>query len=183
MARVTAVFDDQMQAERAISELRHRGIADAQMSIVSRRPEDAEVTKGPSDDNTGARVGKGALAGAGVGTLFGLAAVLIPGVGPFITAGVLASALGATGGAIASGAIVGGASGALGGAFAKAGYSREEAEFYGSTVERGGVLVAVEADDTSSERLRSELTQQGGKVYGADRGARPTGRVEIRPPA
>ena len=182
MARVTAVFDDQAQAERAIDELRRRGIPDAEMSIVSRRADDAEVTKAPAGDKTAERVGKGALAGAGVGTLFGLAALLIPGVGPFITAGALASALGATGGAIASGAIVGGTSGALAGAFAKAGYSREEAEFYGSTVERGGVLVAVEADDASSERLRSELRQQGGKVYGSDRADRPTGRVEINRP-
>jgi uncharacterized membrane protein len=181
MARVTAVFDDRSQAERAISELRQRGVTDAEMSIVSRRPDDVDVTKRPADDKAAERVGKGALAGAGVGTLFGLAALLIPGVGPFITAGALASALGATGGAIASGAIVGGASGALAGAFAKAGYSREEAEFYGSTVERGGVLVAVEADDASSQRLRSELTQLGGRVYGADRADRPTGRVEIRP--
>jgi hypothetical protein len=47
------------------------------------------------------------LAGAGVGALFGLAAALIPGAGPFIAAGTLASALGsaAAGGAVA-GAIV-----------------------------------------------------------------------------
>jgi len=178
MARVTAVFDDRTQAERAISELRRRGIPDAQMSIVSRRPEDVDVTAGRADDKTGERVGKGALAGAGVGTLFGLAALLIPGVGPFITAGVLASALGATGGAIASGAIVGGTSGALAGAFSKAGYSRDEAEFYGSGVERGGVLGAVEADDMSSERLRSELAQLGGRTYGA---AQTTARPDSRP--
>ena len=169
MARVTAVFDNRTQAERAIAELRRQGITDAQMSIVSRRSEDVDVTSAPADDKTGERVAKGALAGAGVGTLFGLAALLIPGVGPFVTAGVLASALGATGGAIASGAIVGGASGALAGAFAKAGYSKEEAEFYGSTVERGAVLVAVEADDVSSERLRAELTRLGGQTYGTTR--------------
>jgi uncharacterized membrane protein len=178
MARVTAVFDDRTQAERAISELRRRGIPDAQMSIVSRRPDDVDVTAGRADDKTAERVGKGALAGAGVGTLFGLAALLIPGVGPFITAGVLASALGATGGAIASGAIVGGTSGALAGAFSKAGYSRDEAEFYGSQVERGGVLVAVESDDVSSETLRSQLAQLGGRTYGADR---TTARPESRP--
>lgn len=177
MARVTAVFDDRSQAERAISELRRRGISDAEMSIVSRRADDVDVTKGATEDSAGARVGKGALAGAGVGTLFGLAALAIPGVGPFISAGVLASALGATGGAIASGAIVGGTSGALAGAFAKAGYSRDEAEFYGSTVERGGVLVAVEADDVSSERLRAELTTLGGRTYGTGGTA---GRAEPR---
>ncbi|HUQ84398.1 MAG TPA: general stress protein [Gemmatimonadaceae bacterium] len=181
MARVTAVFDDRTQAERAVTELRRTGISENDISIVSRRPDDVEVKgTGAGDDNAGGRIGKGALAGAGVGTLFGLAALVIPGVGPFITAGVLASALGATGGAVAAGAIVGGTSGALAGAFSKAGYSKEEAEYFGSTVEGGGVLVAVDADDVSTERLRSELTRLGGRTYsaGADR---PKGRVDIRP--
>ena len=167
MARVTVAFDDRAQAERAITELRRRGVNDAEMSVVSRRTDDVDVTKGPTDDKAGERIGKGALAGAGVGTLFGLAALAIPGVGPFITAGVLASALGAAGGAVASGAIVGGASGALAGAFAKAGYSRDEADFYGSAVERGGIVVAVEADDVSAERLRAELRTLGGRAPGA----------------
>jgi uncharacterized membrane protein len=178
MARVTAVFDDRTQAERAIAELRKSGISDKEMSIVSRRPDDVEVKGDPTADTAGERIGKGALAGAGVGTLFGLAALAIPGVGPFITAGVLASALGATGGAVAAGAIVGGTSGALAGAFAKAGYSKEEAEYLGSTVERGGVLVAVESDDVSTERLRSELVQLGGRTYGTSQTA---GRAETRP--
>ena len=178
MARVTAVFDDRTHAERAVTELRRSGISDNDISIVSRRPDDVEVKAGKADDNAGERIGKGALAGAGVGTLFGLAALAIPGVGPFITAGVLASALGATGGAVAAGAIVGGTSGALAGAFSKAGYSKEEAEYLGSTVERGGVLVAVDSDDMSAERLRSELTRLGGRTYGADRS---TGRADIRP--
>jgi hypothetical protein len=85
-------------------------------------------------------------AGAGAGLLFGLAALAIPGVGPFITAGALASALGTTGGALAAGAIVGGTSGAIAGGLSKAGYSKDEAEFYGPAVERGGVLVAVDTE-------------------------------------
>lgn len=178
MARVTAVFDDRTQAERALAELRRRGVDDNDLSIVARRPEDVDVTKGAESD-TGSRVGKGALAGAGVGTLFGLAAALIPGVGPFITAGTLASALGATGGAAVAGAVVGGTSGALAGAFAKAGYSREEADFYAPAVERGGVLVAVETDDAARERIRNDLAQLGGRTYGVDR---PAGRAaETRP--
>ncbi len=181
MARVTAVFDDRTHAERAVEELRRRGIGDAALSIVSRRADDVDVTKTPADDKAGERIGKGALAGAGVGTLFGLAALAIPGVGPFITAGVLASALGAAGGAIASGAIVGGASGALAGAFAKAGYSKEEAEFYGSTVERGGIVVAVESDEVSAERLRTDLTRLGGRTYGTTSSTGTEGRAESRP--
>ena len=66
MARVTAVFDDHTQAERAIAELRRTGISENEMSIVSRRPDDVEVKGGPADDNAGERIGKGALAGAGV---------------------------------------------------------------------------------------------------------------------
>jgi len=185
MARVTAVFDDRAQAERAVIELRRRGLSESEISIVSRRPDEVDVTAVAADDRAGAektgeRVAKGALAGVGVGTLFGLAAALIPGVGPFITAGALASALGATGGAIVSGAIVGGTSGALAAALTKAGYSREEAEFYGEAVERGGVLVAVDADNVPAERLRIELEQSGGRTH---EGARTTGDAETRPSA
>jgi hypothetical protein len=100
---------------------------------------------GPEDPTLGPapwqRAAKGAAAGAGAGLLFGLAALAIPGVGPFITAGALASALGTTGGALAAGAIVGGTSGAIAGGLSKAGYSREESQFYGPAVERGGVRV------------------------------------------
>src|SRR6478672_2983304 len=166
MARVTAVFDDRTQAERAIAELRRSGIAEKDMSIVSRRPDDVEIKGGSVDDKAGERIGKGALAGAGVGTLFGLAALAIPGVGPFITAGWLASALGATGGAIAAGAIVGGTSGALAGAFAKAGYDEDEAKYYGGAVERGGVFVAVDTSNStvSADQVRTTLTQYGGRA-------------------
>jgi hypothetical protein len=144
------------------------------MWIVSRRPDDVEAAGGSADVKAGERIGKAPA--AQVWNALRSGRVAIPGVGPFITAGVLASALGATGGAVAAGAIVGGTSGALAGAFAKAGYSKEEAEYLGSTIERGGVLVAVDADDVSAARLRSELTRLGGRAYGADR---PTGRVEI----
>ncbi|HEX5633728.1 MAG TPA: general stress protein, partial [Gemmatimonadales bacterium] len=169
MGRVTAIFDDRTQAEKALAELRRRGIPDANLSIVARRPDDVEVGRErETDDSAGARIGKGALAGAGVGTLFGLAAILIPGVGPFITAGTLATALGATGGAAAAGAIVGGTSGALAGAFANAGYSREEAEYYGPAVERGSVLLAVDVAPAHEEQVRADLASLGGRTYGRD---------------
>ena len=176
MARVTAIFEDRRQAEQAVSELRRRGIPDAKLSVISKKTDDVDVTPGRQKagdrevDTMGERVGKGALAGAGAGTLFGLAAALIPGVGPFITAGFLASALGTTAGAAVAGAVVGGTSGALAGALTKAGYSKEEAEFYGPEVERGGALVAVEADDVSTDQLRAELTRIGGRTFGATGG-------------
>ena len=165
MARVTAVFDDRARAERAVTELRRLGWKDTDLSVVA-RSEDEAVAAGASPDTAGKRAAKGAAAGAGAGLLFGLAALAIPGVGPFITAGALASALGTTGGALAAGAIVGGTSGAIAGGLSRAGYSQEESEFYGPAVERGGVLVAVETEDVGSANEVGEiLAQHGGRTY------------------
>lgn len=182
MARVTAIFDDRSQAERAITDLRQYGIPDAKLSVVSRRQDDVEVERRGEVETsgTGERVGKGAAAGAGLGALFGLAALAIPGVGPFVTAGVLSSALGATAGTVAAGAVVGGASGALAGALAKAGYSKDEAEFYGPAVEQGNILVAVDADDGTEDRVRAILNRAGGRTHGVGATTRGTMR-EDRP--
>ena len=82
MARVTAVFEDQTRAEEAVTELRRLGVTDTDLSFVARSEEDA-VAAGASPDSAGKRAAKGAAAGAGAGLLFGLAALAIPGVGPF----------------------------------------------------------------------------------------------------
>jgi len=59
VTRITAVFDEQDQAERAITELRNVGVTDAELSVVSRHE--------PAGVGAAEGVGKGALAGAGVG--------------------------------------------------------------------------------------------------------------------
>jgi len=167
MARVTAVFDDQTKAEESVSELRRLGVTDTELSFVA-RSEDEAVAAGASPDTAGKRAAKGAAVGAGAGLLFGLAALAIPGIGPFITAGGLATALGTTGGALASGAIVGGTSGAIAGGLSRAGYTKEESEFYGPSVERGGVLVAVESEGVVSPEEALEIMERhGGQTYGS----------------
>lgn len=165
MTQVTAIFDDQAQAEEAVSALRGLKVPDAQLSVITRRRDEVEVTSAKHADSAGERVGKGAIAGAGIGAIFGLAAVLIPGVGPFITAGAFASTLGATGGAAAAGAIVGGTSGAIAGALARVGYSSDEVRYYGPAIEQGAVLVAADADAGSESAVRSVLAQYGGRTY------------------
>ena len=109
--------------------------------------------------------------------LFGLAAALIPGVGPFLVAGQLATTLGITGASAAAGAIVGGTSGAMAGAMARADFSKEEAEFYGPLIERGDVMVTVQTDDVSRDRLRNELELLGGRTFGGERGRTTTTEV------
>lgn len=173
MSRVTAIFDSQTQAEQAVQALRQNGIRDADLSIIARHGEDAQVSGGGSaahGDDSASGATKGLLAGAGVGALFGLAAALIPGVGPFITAGALATSLGAAGGGAAAGAIVGGTTGAVAGALANAGYDEHEAHYYGNEIERGGVFVAVDTDNSgiSNDQVRAVLAQYGGRFAGAN---------------
>lgn len=114
----------------------------------------------PRDAADGA--GKGLLAGAGIGALFGLAAAAIPGVGPFITAGALASTLGAAGGAVVGGALVGGAAGSLAGTLAQLGYTDDQARSYGDRIERGGVLVAVENGSGIADATIIDVLQRHG---------------------
>ncbi len=170
--RVTAVFDTQAHAEQAVQALRGMGVSDNHLSIISRQAENAAgagSTAAANDAGDAADgAGKGLLAGAGVGMLFGLAAAAIPGVGPFITAGVLASTLGVTAGGAVAGAIVGGTTGAVAGALARAGYSEHEASYYGGEIERGGVFVAVDADNSMSmDQIRAVLVQHGGRAANA----------------
>lgn len=165
--RVTAVFDSQQQAEQAVSALRGMGVADAHLSFVSKHGDGIASTDGAHEaTDAGSDAAKGLAAGAGVGALFGIAAALIPGVGPFITAGtLLTTALGAVGGGAVAGAVVGGTTGAIAGALAHAGYDERDAAYYGSEVEQGRVLVAVDTTGSavSSDQVRSVLAQHGGR--------------------
>lgn len=170
MARISAVFDSQSQAEAAVTELRRMGLMDAHLSFVGSHG-GAGASGGPAGDGPGERrasnTAGGIAAGAGLGALFGLAAAAIPGVGPFITAGALASTLGAAGGGATAGAIVGGTIGGITNALARVGYSKEEADYYGGHVERGGTLVAVEDTHGMSEATIYDVLQRhGGHVYG-----------------
>jgi len=172
MNRITAIFDSQTHAEQAIQALRQNGVRDADLSIIARHGDNTSTSGDGSvshGDDSASGAGKGLLAGAGVGALFGLAAALIPGVGPFITAGALATSLGAAGGGAAAGAIVGGTTGAVAGALANAGYDEHEAQHYGSEIERGGVFVAVDANNTalSTDQIRATLAQYGGRFAGS----------------
>jgi hypothetical protein len=155
--RLSAVFPNHERAEAAVKELRDLGVPNGDIAVVTK----AQAAKAGA---TGAA--EGLAIGAGVGALFGLAAVAIPGVGPFITAGWLASTLGITGGAAASGAIVGGAAGLLSGALSKAGYAAEEAKYLADELERGGVLVAVQKDAPISNITLAEVfSRHGGRRW------------------
>lgn len=170
--RVSALFDDRAHAEMAVRELQQLGVNDSQLSIIARHDDVNGVSTHSAAANeaadAGGDVAKGTLAGAGVGALFGIGAALIPGVGPFITAGtLLASALGAVGGGAAAGAIVGGTTGLVASALARAGYDEREAQHYGQAVESGSTLVVVDTTGLNDQGVRDVLQRHGGRAAAA----------------
>jgi len=177
-SRVSAVFDDRGDAERAVDWLRSRGVPNDAISIMASNPGDTAAMADRTgaervDDDPGSDMARGAgtglAAGAGVGALFGLAAAFIPGIGPFITAGALANALGAAGGGAVAGAIVGGTSGAVAGALSKWGLDQADAKYYGGEIERGATFVAVDLDGASL--TRSEVEDAFRRFHGRWAGA------------
>ncbi|HWT11561.1 MAG TPA: hypothetical protein VN231_02295 [Allosphingosinicella sp.] len=157
----SAVFDSRDEAERAVSELRASGVSDSAISVIARQDGKNTSTDGAGDPNKSGAV-KGALAGAGAGTLLGIAALAIPGVGPLAAAGAIAAT--AIPEAAAIGAVAGAATGGLTGLLTKHGVSDEDASYYEDRVNNGGVFVSVDTEDAGLpfEQARDTLYRFGG---------------------
>ena len=164
----TAVFDNDAAAERAVRELRAAGVPDRAISVIGRHDgaDRGDLDEHHRDaDDKGSGAAKGAAIGGGVGALAGLAALAIPGVGPFIAAGGLIEALGVGGSAAVASAAVGATAGGLTGALVKYGVDEEDARYYEQRVHEGGVLVAVEATRPGDIDLaRRVLLESGGRT-------------------
>jgi len=108
---------------------------------------------------TGASIG--VATGGLAGLLAGLGMIAIPGIGPVVAAGWLASTL-AVGAA-------GGLAGGMLGALTEAGVSEKDAHVYAEGVRRGGTLVSVRVQEM--QRGRVETILDGAAVNIRDRGA------------
>ena len=108
---------------------------------------------GVDDRAEGAGTGAGIGAGVGgaAGLLAGLGLLAIPGLGPVVAAGWLAST--------ALGAAAGAATGGVVGALTQAGVSEEEAPLYAEGIRRGGALVTARVADADRTRFDAVLNQ------------------------
>lgn len=158
---VSAVFDTHVEAERAVSELRSAGLNDSAVSIIAQHDGKNTTTDGAGADAATDVIGKTAL-GAGVGTLLGIAALAIPGVGPLVAAGAIASA--AVPGAALTGAAVGAALGGVTGLLTDHGVSKDDAAYYEGRINEGGVFVSVDTSTAgvSSDQASEILYRHGG---------------------
>jgi len=158
---VSAVFDSRSEAERAVADLRSAGLNDRAISIIAQHDGENTTTDGAGEEAATDVIGKTAL-GAGAGTLLGIAALAIPGVGPLVAAGAIAAA--AIPGAALTGAAIGAAAGGIGGLLTDHGVSREDATYYEGRINDGGVFVSVDTSnaDLSAERASDILNRNGG---------------------
>ncbi len=163
---VVGVFDGPNHAEMALNELKNTGFRPDQVSVVARENRETQEMV----ENTGmggAAAGTGAvlggITGGIVGWLVGIGALAIPGIGPIVAAGALATALG--------GAAVGAAAGGLLGALVDLGIPEDEARGYEESVRGGRILLTVNADNAAQAQQAHDLfSRHGGadvRRYGA----------------
>ena len=165
---VVGVFDGPRHAEMALNELKDAGFAPNQVSIVAkdtREGRDLVESSGMEGaETTGAATGAvvGGLTGGILGWLVGIGSLAIPGIGPIVAAGALATTLG--------GAAVGATAGGLIGALVGAGVPEEDARGYEESVGRGQILLTVSAPEgNQAERARQIFERHGGadvRAYG-----------------
>ena len=145
---ISRLYDSYSQAQAAVRSLEQAGFNKSEVSLVSRyRADDTLV----DDDASGAATGAttGAAIGGGGGLLAALGVIAIPGIGPLVAAGVLATTLvGAAGGAAVGGLI---------GALTDVGVSEEDAHVYSEGVRRGSSLVTATTNEGRASEAQAIL--------------------------
>ena len=111
-------------------------------------------------EGAAAGAGIGATLGGAAGLLAGLGLLAIPGLGPVVAAGWLAST--------AAVAAAGGATGGIIGALSQSGIGEDDAHVYAEGVRRGGTLVTARIPDADRARFETILNRSAVNVR--DRG-------------
>jgi len=159
MATISRLYKDHETGARVVAELERSGTPHSDISIIANNDtnwfnQDGSKRIDRDADGTDDRV-EGASKGAGIGaTLGGVAGLLaglgmlaIPGIGPVVAAGWLAST--------AAMAVAGGATGGLIGALTQSGVGEEDARAYAEGVRRGGTLVTVRVPDADQKHVEA----------------------------
>src|ERR1700704_1453542 len=161
MVTISRLYKDHDTGARVVAELERSGTPQSDISIIANndsgwfnRDEPKRIDRdadGTDDRAEGAATGAGigATLGGVAGLLTGLGLLAIPGIGPVVAAGWLAST--------AAMAVAGGATGGLIGALTQSGIGEEEAHTYAEGVRRGGTLVTVRVPDADRARVEAIL--------------------------
>lgn len=170
--RAVGVFSTYREAEAALRELKTSGFAMNKVSVISKNADDNQnlsgmgVTDKPKENQVAGGAKAGAVAGATTGGLIGLigslTAFTIPGIGPILASGALATILADT----LIGGAIGAATGGLVGALVGLGIPEDRARVYNDRVSRGEYLVVVEGSQDDLQRAQTILHRGGIQEWG-----------------
>ena len=149
MQTVSRVYDTHSQARDAVNAIEKAGVPSSEISLVANKHVSDRYADVDDVSKAGTGAGVGGVVGGGAGLLAGLGMLAIPGLGPVVAVGWLAS--------LAVGAAAGAAAGGLVGALVSAGTSDDHAHVYSESVRRGGTLVSARVDDTAAARIQAIL--------------------------
>lgn len=155
---VFGIFRNKLALEEAISALKNQNFNNSDISVLMPTKEGTEKfaieknTKAPEGIATGATAG--VVGGSVLGWLVGAGALAIPGLGPFIAAGPIISAI--------AGAGVAGAIGGVAGGLVGLGIPEIEAKKYEGYVKSGNILLSVHVDDSDWEKKAKTILEAGG---------------------
>ena len=160
---ITRTYENFEDARNVVARLEREGVATTRISLIGRQQ--------TGDDGPAEGGAVGGVIGGAAGLLAGLGVIALPGIGPVVAAGWLASTLVGAG----AGTLVGGALGAL----TEAGFSREDAARHAETLRRGGNFVSVQAEAAIAPRVRAIMDAAFPIDDGAGRrGGSSSARVE-----
>jgi hypothetical protein len=149
MKTVSRVYDSYGQAREAVQAIEAAGVPSSEVSLVANKHVSAEHADVNEVSDAAKGAGIGGVVGGGAGLLAGLGLLAIPGLGPVVAAGWLAST--------AAIAAAGAAGGGIVGALLDAGDSADHANVYSESVRRGGTLVTARVDDRDAGRIQDIL--------------------------
>ena len=183
--RAVGAFSNYRDTELALMELQSSGFPMNKVSVVGENLDRNEIAGASAGKGTDEKVGGGAKAGATAGAVTGgligllgsIGALAIPGVGPVMAGGAIATLLADT---VVGGAI-GAAAGGLVGGLVGLGVPEAKAKVYNDRVSRGEYLVFVEGTDAELATAEGIMTVRGIQDWGiydvpADTGRRASGR-------
>jgi hypothetical protein len=149
MQTITKMFKNYDHAKQSVHDLEAAGIHSASISILASKAAISDDTWPDQGTEAGAGAGLGAAVGGTAGLLAGLGIMAIPGVGPVVAAGWLAS--------LAAGALAGGATGGIVGSLIGAGVSEEHAHVFSEGLRRGGTLLSVKVEESRVDQVHAIL--------------------------
>jgi hypothetical protein len=149
MQTVSRVYDSYAQAHAAVNAIEAAGVPASEISLVANKYVSDKYADVENVSKAGVGAGIGGAVGGGAGLLAGLGLLAIPGLGPVVAAGWLAS--------LAVGAAAGATAGGLAGALVSAGTSDDHAHVYSESVRRGGTLVSARVAETDAAAIQAIL--------------------------